>query len=90
MAHLTEKAIMESFVKLLSEKSLDKLTVTDIVEDCQITRRTFYYHYALSGLLYQWLEDGMKEDPEALIHRLGVLFDGNIRRSLERSAEQTK
>lgn len=46
MAHLTENAIMGSFVKLLSEKPFDKITVTDIVEDCQITRRTFYYHYA--------------------------------------------
>ena len=45
MAHLTENAIMGSFVKLLSEKPFDKITVTDIVEDCQITRRTFYYHY---------------------------------------------
>lgn len=41
----TQQAIMDSFVKLLNQRPLDKITVKDIVQDCGISRNTFYYHY---------------------------------------------
>ena len=41
----TKQAIQASFRRLLLVKSLDKITVRDIVEDCGLTRNTFYYHY---------------------------------------------
>lgn len=45
MAQFTRRAIMESFMRLVGKKPLDKITVKDIVEDCEITRNTFYYHF---------------------------------------------
>lgn len=45
MAQFTKKAIAETFVALLNEKPFDKITVTDIVNECDINRNTFYYHY---------------------------------------------
>ncbi len=45
MANFTEKAIKASFLKLLNERPLTKITVRDIVEDCGINRNSFYYHY---------------------------------------------
>lgn len=45
MTHLTERAIRESFMKLLNERPLDKITVREIAADCGISRNTFYYHY---------------------------------------------
>lgn len=45
MAQFTRRAIMASFLKLVDKKPLDRLTVRDIVEDCEITRNTFYYHF---------------------------------------------
>ncbi len=41
----TRQAILDSFRRLLLAKSLDKMTVRDIVEDCNLTRNTFYYYY---------------------------------------------
>lgn len=41
----TKKAIEESLRKLLKEKPLDEITVKDLVEDCGISRQTFYYHF---------------------------------------------
>ena len=41
----TKQTIQASFRTLLLAKSLDKITVRDIVEDCGLTRNTFYYHY---------------------------------------------
>ncbi len=45
MANFTEKAIKASFVKLLNEKPLSKISVKDIVDDCGINRNSFYYHF---------------------------------------------
>lgn len=41
-----------------------------------------FYTYALVGSVRQWLADGMREDPEAFIHRVSQLFEGNIRYTL--------
>jgi AcrR family transcriptional regulator len=184
MYHLTQKAILDAFVRLLSERPLDKITVTDVANECQITRRTFYYHFhdlfevvetllrmeteraveefeagmswqdcfirasrfildnrtavyhlyrssrreelerfldrlfmqimrqyltevsaghnlkesdahlicqfyknALYGLVLEWLDGGMQTDPEQVIRRLGLLFDGHIMRSIEISEQ---
>lgn len=187
MLQLTKKAIIESFVKLLNERTLDKIKVKDIAEECGINRNTFYYHFedihalmeellrletervllrdteegsweeafiqaaefalqnkravyhiynsagrdivkrylnamaedvmthfveriaqgiaageedkklvvclyraALVGMIEDWLEAGMKYDVERIIRRVGLLFEGNISRSLERSAKECR
>ena len=45
VANFTKQAIRTSFMKLLNEKPLGKISVRDIVEDCGINRNSFYYHY---------------------------------------------
>lgn len=45
MSQLTKYALMESFVKLLNQNSLDKIKVKDITNDCGVNRNTFYYHF---------------------------------------------
>jgi probable dihydroxyacetone kinase regulator len=183
-SNLTKQAIVNSFVKLLNERPLDKITVKDVVEDCNINRNTFYYHYqdiyalladifeheatkvveeneehqtwqegfiqstqfvlqnkkaiyhvyssahreyferylykvagdlmhkfvtkqaegldvdeedihyveifykhALVGIFFEWIDGGMKIDPEHVIKRMGEIFDGNIQTTLERASK---
>ena len=45
------------------------------------------YRATLVGMIEDWLEAGMKYDVEGMIRRVGALFEGNISRSLKRSAE---
>ena len=45
MANFTKHAIKASFMKLLNERPLNKISVRDIVEDCGINRNSFYYHF---------------------------------------------
>ena len=45
MANFTKPAIKASFMKLLNERPLNKISVRDIVEDCGINRNSFYYHF---------------------------------------------
>ena len=45
MANFTKQAIKASFLKLLNQQPLNKISVRDIVEDCGINRNSFYYHF---------------------------------------------
>lgn len=45
MAKFTKEVIKSSFLKLLEEKPYTKISVRDIVEECNINRNSFYYHY---------------------------------------------
>lgn len=45
-----------------------------------------FYKHALVGVVSDWLEQGMKEDLSAVIRRIGVLLEGNLRRALENGA----
>ena len=59
MAKYTQKAIIDSFMELLQKKSLDKITVKDIIEETEINRNTFYYHYQD---IYDLLESAFEEE----------------------------
>lgn len=55
MSQTTKRALATSFKKLLAEKPLDKITVTDIAEDCEVNRQTFYYHFQDIYDLVEWI-----------------------------------
>lgn len=55
-------AICRSASELLTKKRTKKLTVKDIVEECGITRQTFYYHFQdIPDLICYMMEQGSKE-----------------------------
>lgn len=41
----TKDLIKKEFMNLLDEKTLDNITVTELAKNCQIERKTFYYHF---------------------------------------------
>lgn len=58
MPNFTKKAIKDSFLKLLTEYPLSKISVRTIVEDCGINRNSFYYHYQdIPTLLMEIVKD---------------------------------
>ncbi len=52
MTQFTSKAIEESFIRLLNERPLDKITIKDIVDDCGISRNTFTIIFRISPLCW--------------------------------------
>ncbi len=54
---------------------------------CEEDRRLIadFYKCALVGLFLEWMDRGMKEDPEAFVERIAVLMEGSIRSILQRS-----
>lgn len=51
----TKRAIGYAFKDLLKEKSFNKITITDIANNCAINRQTFYYHFQDIKDLVEWL-----------------------------------
>lgn len=50
----TKLQILRCFSKLLENNELDKITVTMLVEECNISRQTFYYHFSDIHSLIDW------------------------------------
>ena len=55
MSQITKRALEISFKKLLLQKPLNKITISDIANDCGINRMTFYYHFKDIYDLIEWI-----------------------------------
>lgn len=51
----TKKTLAESLKKLMKNKSFSKITVTEIITDCGLNRKTFYYHFEDIYALLKWM-----------------------------------
>lgn len=62
MSQITKRALESSLKKMLLKKPVDKITITDITDDCGINRMTFYYHFKDIYDLIEWSceEDAIK------------------------------
>lgn len=63
LSQLTQKAIVETTMRLVKQKTVKKITVRDIVEACGITRNTFYYYF---HDIYEVLEYALAEGFERI------------------------
>lgn len=55
MSQITKRALEDSLKKLLLQKPLSKITISDIANDCGINRMTFYYHFKDIYDLIEWI-----------------------------------
>lgn len=55
MSQVTKKALANSLKQLLEHKQLNKITVTDITQQCGVNRQTFYYHFQDIYALMEWI-----------------------------------
>lgn len=51
----TRERIAEALLELMKKKNIDKITVKDVVDHCNITRQTFYYHYQDMMDVFEWI-----------------------------------
>ena len=75
--------IADAAERLIEEKRAKKLTVTDIVEECAITRQTFYYHFEDIPDLINWMLKQEFEKAAREIDRSGGNLEYAMRRFLE-------
>ena len=55
MPNRTKEMLAESLMKLLARRTLDKITIQDIVDDCGYNRQTIYYHFHDIYDLIDWI-----------------------------------
>lgn len=76
MAADMKQTIAQAAKNLLMEKNVKKLTVKDIVEECQITRQAFYYHFEDIPDLFRWM---LERDTERTMLEAQSLKSGEQR-----------
>lgn len=69
MQQFTKKEIKLTMLKLLQTKPLDSIKVRNIIDECGISRNTFYYHYhdiyeVLSDSFDNMLDEIIKNDSD--------------------------
>ena len=53
----TKKMLCTSLKKIMKHKAFSKITVSELIKDCNVNRKTFYYHFEdIYGLLKWMLE----------------------------------
>ncbi len=68
----TKKILTESLKELMATKSLEKITVREIVAGCGLNRQTFYYHFSDIYDQVRWM---FEQEAMALLSRHeGVRF----------------
>lgn len=51
----TKKALAASLKKYMQQKPFTKITVSELINDCQVNRKTFYYHFENINDLLKWM-----------------------------------
>lgn len=69
---LTKKAIASSLKKLMEKKTLSKISVREIIEDCGINRKTFYYHFQDIFALVKWM---FEEEAIDVVKQYDLIID---------------
>ena len=71
----TRKAIKTSLIRLMSTKDISDITITEIAEEADINRKTFYAHY-------RNLYDILDEIENDMIQKLFHLLEADILKSM--------
>ena len=68
----TKRALANSLKKLMSKKPLSKISISEIVLDCNFNRKTFYYHFEDIYDLLKWM---LEEEAIKVVKQFDLLTD---------------
>ena len=68
----TKQAMADSLKRYMEVKSLSKITISAICEDCGINRKTFYYHFKDIYDLLKWT---LEQESLVVVNQLDVMVD---------------
>ena len=69
---MTKKALAASLKKFMESRPLSKITVRDIIEDCGVNRKTFYYHFQDIYDLVKWM---FEEEAIEVVKQYDLIID---------------
>lgn len=68
----TKKTLAASLKKFMNKKPLSKITVSEIVADCKVNRKTFYYHFEDIYALLKWM---LEEEAIEVVKKFDLIVD---------------
>lgn len=68
----TKKAFADALKELMKEKPLNRITVKDLVERCNVNRKTFYYYFADIYDLLRWI---LEEETLNVVKQFDMVSD---------------
>lgn len=69
---ITKKALAASLKKYMAKKTLKKITVSEIITDCNVNRKTFYYHFEDIYALLKWM---LEQEAVEVVKQFDLLID---------------
>ena len=71
----TKKMLANTLISLMKKKPLSKISISEIVKECQINRKTFYYHFAD---IYDLLEWHLEQEVSSITKSISTPNDINV------------
>ena len=68
----TKRALAASLKGFMEKKPLSKITVSEIIADCGVNRKTFYYHFEDIYALLKWM---LEEEAIEVVRQFDLLVD---------------
>lgn len=68
----TKKALAASLKKMMAQKPLKKITVSEIIADCNVNRKTFYYHFEDIYALLRWI---LEQEAVEVVRQFDLMAD---------------
>lgn len=66
----TRSMLAQSLKKCMNKKIFSKISINDIVEDCDVNRNTFYYHFQDTSALLKWM---FEEEAISIIRQFDMI-----------------
>ena len=71
-SHMTKEALAASLRRQMEKKPLSRITVSDIVNDTGVNRKTFYYHFEDIFALVKWM---LEQETVEVVRHYDLLMD---------------
>ena len=68
----TKMALSASLKTFMEKKPLSKITVSEIIADCNVNRKTFYYHFEDIYALLKWM---LEQEAIEVVRQFDLLLD---------------
>ncbi|BFL47655.1 TetR/AcrR family transcriptional regulator C-terminal domain-containing protein [Lactonifactor longoviformis] len=68
----TKKTLAESLKNIMRRKNFSKITVSEIIADCGLNRKTFYYHFDDIYALLKWL---LESEAVEVVKQFNLIVD---------------
>jgi probable dihydroxyacetone kinase regulator len=68
----TKKALCDSLKELMKHKAFSKITVSELTRECDVNRKTFYYHFEDIYALLKWM---LQQEAIEVVKQFNLLVD---------------